>query len=613
MVRKSDNDLKREQEAQIYRALDSGSLLDEIESNPEAWDWLAGEGSALSALSTPSPELVAAAAHASGVIRRQGKHVPFSLAYNPKTGTGTGNVGMTALRGVPTNLSMIPGDADDAALAKKAEALWAARGKPTIGRAGTSIAPITGPITAEKLIRSGVKGLESLEGRTISDADYRDAMAKRETALGAQKTALQHGIEEFQGLQDQLMQETAEFTLEREHMKAAFRLGMQDHQDRLKEVESALLHHKIDPNRAFKSTSSKVMSIIGIALGAFAQAHSGGKLPNTALQIINTAINRDIDAQKTELSTLGRVADLRRNALSMFMQLGRDERTALHQTELAARSYINSQLGIARDKYKNKVDIAGLDETIQANNAEMAKVSMELKKFAFANQMQISGAKLQTGLGMMKANQIAAGRSKKAGDIDPAAVRKVLDKLRDNHLALSVYDGMTVTRDPKTGRIKVTELLASKAKRMAYGVAKKTPLTEWAAKESGLYAEELSHDSTSRVIAGSMIVKMFQGGRPSDKDMVMLLGTIPTADLAPDKAIIDWENLGELMVLVETGQWTPGAGNPYEAELSDMAALDKALDAAGLSKEEKNMAYKRARGAAPGPQGPSYKDILVKD
>ena len=44
-----------------------------------------------------------------------------------------------------------------------------------------------------------------------------------------------------------------------------------------------------------------------------------------------------------------------------------------------------------------------------------------------------------------------------------------------------------------------------------------------------------------------------------------------------------------------------------------MAALDKALDAAGLSKEEKNMAFKRARGAAPGPQGPSYKDILVRD
>ena len=78
--------------AQIYRALDSGSLLDEMEANPEAWEWLDGEG-ALSMTDTP------------------GKDVPFSLAYNPKTGTGTGNVGMTALRGVPTDLSMVPGDA----------------------------------------------------------------------------------------------------------------------------------------------------------------------------------------------------------------------------------------------------------------------------------------------------------------------------------------------------------------------------------------------------------------------------------------------------------------------------------------------------------------------
>lgn len=62
---------------------------------------------------------------------------------------------------------------------------------------------------------------------------------------------------------------------------------------------------KIDPQNYFASqpTWSKVLSLISVGIGGFASGWSGGRLQNTALQQLNEAIDRDIEAQKANLAT----------------------------------------------------------------------------------------------------------------------------------------------------------------------------------------------------------------------------------------------------------------------------------------------------------------------
>jgi len=81
-----------------------------------------------------------------------------------------------------------------------------------------------------------------------------------------------------------------------------------------------LANTKINPNRSWENRSalSKGLDLLAVALGGFAQGHSGGRIPNLAMQALQKETDDDIEAQKASMEN-------RRNAIaaknSQFSQL----------------------------------------------------------------------------------------------------------------------------------------------------------------------------------------------------------------------------------------------------------------------------------------------------
>ena len=126
----------------------------------------------------------------------------------------------------------------------------------------------------------------------------------------------------------------------------------------LSTATDSLKGFKIDPNRAFPTAFSKIAAVISVAMGAYAQGLSGGKLPNTALDIINSSIKNDIDAQKVEFEKLKGLVDEKRNVYAMGMRLLGNAQEAEHFTKkIAFQVYqgkldqVGKQMGLQKDLF----------------------------------------------------------------------------------------------------------------------------------------------------------------------------------------------------------------------------------------------------------------------
>jgi len=120
---------------------------------------------------------------------------------------------------------------------------------------------------------------------------------------------------------------------------------------------------EINPNRAFSNAFSKVAAVISVAMGAYAQGLSGGKLPNTALGIINNAIKTDIDAQKMEFEKLKGMVDERRNVYAMGIRLLGSEQQAKQLAMTVAYRALGQKTKETANLMGFQLDLAKLDET----------------------------------------------------------------------------------------------------------------------------------------------------------------------------------------------------------------------------------------------------------
>lgn len=111
----------------------------------------------------------------------------------------------------------------------------------------------------------------------------------------------------------------------------------------------------IDPNRFYKNRSSaeNVMSAIGVALGAFgaSMTHS----PNFALDIINKAVDNDIEAQKAEIAKKGQGAN---NMLAKLKEATGSYDSAENMFKVAALQHAKAQA--------DQLNAQGQDSKLQA-------------------------------------------------------------------------------------------------------------------------------------------------------------------------------------------------------------------------------------------------------
>jgi hypothetical protein len=99
---------------------------------------------------------------------------------------------------------------------------------------------------------------------------------------------------------------------------------MKDHEKLVTEASKSV----IDPDEVWGgSDGRKVMGAIALALGTFANANSGGRVPNTALQIIQGAIKDSIGRQKFAAQQKWNQVGQHQNMYSMMRQQVGDEMT----------------------------------------------------------------------------------------------------------------------------------------------------------------------------------------------------------------------------------------------------------------------------------------------
>ena len=157
--------------------------------------------------------------------------------------------------------------------------------------------------------------------RMKSDAEYGHSGFESDKAASVAKA---------EDLQSKILAGAA--VSEQEHADARRRaaevgkVGYEEQMARYHKTAKELSEVRIDPNRVFSSTSSRIMAAISVALGSIGASLTGGE--NTALRLIESAVERDIDAQKTDLKTRRGAVAAEYNALGFLRQRLKDDDAA---------------------------------------------------------------------------------------------------------------------------------------------------------------------------------------------------------------------------------------------------------------------------------------------
>lgn len=166
--------------------------------------------------------------------------------------------------------------------------------------------------------------------------------------------------------------------------------------NRMKAYDSSvqeMLNQKVNPDQfwANKGMSGRVGAAIAMGLGAYGNAVAGGG--NAALSIITDAINRDIDAQKANISIKKEGVQAKQTAFGMILSKHGDERVA----ETLARDLLlkDTTAKLTSMAAKSKVPaiqanaqgiIAGLNEERTKNSLKLWELAQDQKTVATKTQ-----------------------------------------------------------------------------------------------------------------------------------------------------------------------------------------------------------------------------------
>lgn len=142
-------------------------------------------------------------------------------------------------------------------------------------------------------------------------------------------------------------------------------------QQDLDKIRNDIATQKIDPTRVWSnmSTGNRVLAGISIFLGGVAGGMQGTE--NRALKIINDAIDKDIDSQKSELGK-------KQNLLAINLQKYRNIQDAAAATKAQLMAVTQSQVQSAAAKAGSKQALAAAQMFQGQTELEMGKIKMQL-------------------------------------------------------------------------------------------------------------------------------------------------------------------------------------------------------------------------------------------
>lgn len=188
--------------------------------------------------------------------------------------------------------------------------------------------------------------------QTMIDASKRQAEASAQAA------------EEQARLYDQHVKEIQLNEIARQKQEQAV-------QQDLDKIRNDIATQKIDPTRVWSnmSTGNRVLAGISIFLGGVAGGMQG--TDNKALKIINDAIDRDIDTQKSELGK-------KQNLLAINLQKYRNIQDAAAATKAQLMAVTQAQVQSAAAKAGGKQALAAAQMFQGQTELEMGKLKMQL-------------------------------------------------------------------------------------------------------------------------------------------------------------------------------------------------------------------------------------------
>ena len=230
----------------------------------------------------------------------------------------------------------------------------------------------------DRLINQAQGGLFRAREATKAAAgvDYQEQADAIAQAQGEAREKYDREIREYEALQERQQQ------------------ALDVAQEEMRIAEQELRDGTIDPNRAYGGLGGRIAAAFATAIGAFAQGISGGKIPNTALQIINGAINRDIFAQKEEMRKRKDVLMNKNNIFAQMMKRFGDER-------IAEQAAINMGYNVAKMKieelatrFKGAGQQAAAQQLIAQAENKFAEGSTRLAQLVQQRQARLTaGAK----------------------------------------------------------------------------------------------------------------------------------------------------------------------------------------------------------------------------
>ena len=310
------------------------------------------------------------------------------------------------------------------------------------------------------------------------------------------------------------------------------------------EAVDEVVNFKIDPKRFYKNTGAALASAIAVALGEFGSKLAGGS--NTALSIINRAVDRDIDAQKTELQNLKYGASASGNAYKRLLDRHGDAEKAERLAREQALTYVTMQLGEVADKYNVPLQASKLGQLISG-----------IEKQRLSNAMTISDKEFQSRI--------------EAAKLRPAKVGGKMEQ-KDTEFFQDMaefYDGIgELKRDFK----EIGGTYANQAMRWAVsGESKEKFFQSLPDFLSPDFAERVAQFGERGRLLSKTLSKMKEGGKISDMDLLFYMERMP---LSTDNDNMVRYKMGVLESLARNAlrmrrDLTQGEFNKFNEELKE--------------------------------------------
>lgn len=265
-------------------------------------------------------------------------------AWSPQQVAAAYNGGPTRLAKNNGDISAMPAESQD--YAQKVDAQTSKFGAPNMAQ------PQSQPATMASSMNDAFEMQQQAE------------VSKLQTAQQAHSEIVKEQLNQAAMIEQQRIQEEQRQLSIRNQLDKAGRI--------YSEATEKFSSGSVDPNRFFNnlSTGDKIVGALAIAIGGIAGGMNGtGK--NSAMDIIDNAINRDIEAQKTDLEKKQVYAGMKKNEYNDLVEkLGNETR---------ATEMLRAQ-ALSASKAKLESIMTGLKSQEQIANAQQAVGVIEQKR-----------------------------------------------------------------------------------------------------------------------------------------------------------------------------------------------------------------------------------------